>query len=272
MSLRANIDKAAFDALADTTVIGKDSFRLNEKDNQYYLDLAGEEAAKLAIPLQEKVAKLETNNAKLLDEKIKATEKATKFEKLGKTPEELEKFLKENRTEDAEALEKKYQDQTASIQRAADAEVKSVRDELAGTVKKTETLTEQIRNEMKRTKVAELKNKFDMNALGDDWLANRIAVVPEEEGSDRFVVRVVENGDLAYKAGKLKTPEELAEEARQNRDLAGMFNAGSGGGSGGTNNQSGDKLKRPGTVLGSDQDALSANMEQIASGEVKVVG
>lgn len=270
MSLRAIIDSAAFDALPDETVIGKDSFKKNEKDNHYYLNLQGEEAAKLAIPLQQQITKLEANNQKLLNEKIQTAAKVTAFEKLGKTAEELEKFLTENKTDDAAVIEKKYQDQMESVRTAAKAEIQSVRDEADAAKTTNQALTDQIRNQMKRTVVAELKTKYDMNALGDDYLANRIAVVPEEEGSDNFVVRVMENGAVAYKAGKLKSPEELAEEARQNRDLAGMFNGGSAGGSGGQNNQTG--TKRAGTILVTDQSGMSASLEQIALGEVKVVG
>src|SRR5207237_3378953 len=125
MSLQAIISKEAFEALPDTGTIGKDLFKKNEKDNQFYLNLQGDEAAKLAIPLQEKVTKLETNNAALLDEKVKALARATKFEKLGKTPEELETFLKENKTEDAAALEAKYKAQFESVEKAAKAEIDS---------------------------------------------------------------------------------------------------------------------------------------------------
>jgi hypothetical protein len=271
MSLRAIIDNAAYEALPDTSVIGKDSFKKNEKDNQFYLNLQGEEAAKLAMPLQEKVTKLEANNQKLLDEKIKTAAKVTAFEKLGKTPEELEQFLKDNKTEDAAALEAKYKTQMESVRTSAQAEIDSVKIEYERAQTTNRELTDQIREQMKRTIVAELKTEFDMNALGDDYLANRIAIVPEEEGSNKFVVRVIEDGKEAFKGGALKTPKELAEEARQNRDLAGMFNGGTGGGSGGHNNQGGGGSRKVGTVLASDQAGMTASLEQIASGEVKVV-
>lgn len=269
MSLRAILDAAAFDALPDESKIGKDLFKKNEKDNQFYLDLSGDEAGKLAIPLQESVKKLEDNNKKLLDEKVKKEEEIQKFSKLGKTAEEIEKILKDGQSADRAAIEAEYQTKLKSVEEAAKAKITSFEEQVSAASTTNKALMDQIIAEKKRSVVAELKNQFEMNALGDDYLSNRIQIVPEEEGSMNLVARVFENGELAYKAGKYKSPAELAEEARANADLAGMFNAGTAGGSGGRNT-SGEQVKRGGMVNAGDAGAMSANFDKIASGEVAV--
>ena len=53
-----------------------------------------------------------------------------------------------------------------------------------------------------------------------------------DEDNQRYVERVVENGEDAYKGQQYKTPQQLISEAQANKALAGMFNAGSAGGSG----------------------------------------
>jgi len=270
MPLLAILDQAAFDALPDQTVLGKDSYLKNEKENNFNLALSGEEAGKLATPLQNEVTKLKENNAKLLDEKIKVTAKATAFEKLGKTPEEIDAILKAGKTETIEELEKKYQTQFDSLKTSTEQQVKAAQDAIVAKDTETQEIRTQLRQTIKKQIVADLKNKYGINDLGDDYLANRIDVIPEADGSNKFVPRVLMNGEIAYKAGTFMTPEQLAEEAKANKALGGMFDAGKGGGSGGDPHQ-----KRPasgnGFVNSGDKDAIGANLEDIAAGKVKVV-
>lgn len=267
MPLLAVLAPDAFDGLPDETVIGKDSYVKDEKENVFKLNLNGEEAGKLAKPLQEKLKLLETNNAKLLDEKIKTNAKVVAFEKLGKSAEEIDAILKAGKTETIEELEKKYAAKEESLKTASQAEIASAKEEMEKAKNEANEVRQQLKGEMKSTIVAKLKNKFDMNSLGDDFLSNRIDVVLDEE-TGKYTTRVMVNGEPAYKAGQLMTPEQLAEDARANRELTGMFNGGTAGGSGAQNNHSG--VSRPGTVLASDQAAMSASLEDIAAGKVKV--
>lgn len=269
MPLLATLEEAAFDALPDVTVLGKDSFVKNEKENKYYLALSGDEAGKLAIPLQTEIAKLAANNKDLLDEKINMKKKLEPWEKIGKTSEEITAILKDGKTPDVKQVEETYEAKLRSIEEERDRQIAAAKAEieLAGT--KSKTYLDQLQAEMKRTVVAELKTKYDMNDLADDYLANRIQVVPEAEGSDKFAVRVFENGQVSYKAANFKTPAELAEEAKANSGLAGMFNAGSGGGSGSDGKQRPPAQK--GFVNANDPVALGANIEALAKGEVKAV-
>lgn len=269
MPLLATLDAAAFDALPDKTELGKDSYVKNEKENVYNLNMSGDEAAKLAIGLQQEKVKLAANNKDLLNEKVAAAKKLEPWEKLGKTPEEIEAILKEGKTPDAARLEEEHKAKLASIEREAARQVESAKNDAAQALEKSKAYLGQLQGEMKRVVVAELKTKFGMNDLADDWLSNRIQVVPETEDSDKFVVRVFENGQLAYKAGQPMLPAELVEDARTKPTLTGMFDGGTGGGS------SADPQNRPpaakGFVNANDPSALGANIEALAKGEIKAV-
>lgn len=268
--LLAQIDEAAFNALPDETVLGKDSFVKNEKENKFFLNMSGDEAGKLAIPLQTEVAKLTKNNKDLLDEKVKKIQELEPFQKLGKTAEEIESILKEGKTPDVKKLEEEYTAKIKGIETERDRLLEAAKTETETERVKSKTYLDQLHVEMKNTTVAQLMSKHDMNALGNDWLANRIQVVPEEDGSDKFVVRVFENGQVAYKGATFKTADELVQEAKANKDLGGMFNGGTGGGSGADARQKSGGVNN-GLIKAGDDDAMSASIEDLATGKVKVV-
>ncbi len=202
----------------------------NEKDNQYYLKLSGDEAAKLATPLQKEVDRLKKHNETVLGEKKTFQDKLKTFESLGKSPEEIIEFYEKNGNLDIEALKKSYREEVEGVQNSS-------KEQISEAEKERNDAFNQLQSYVTRTTVAELKAKYDLNDLADDVLGNRIRTVPEAEGASQFVVRVFENGDVAYKAGSFKTPEQLVEEMRVDKRFHGMFNAGTGGGTGGTNRQ-----------------------------------
>lgn len=238
MPLLAIIDEAAFTALADETVLGKDSFIKDEKTNTFRLALDGAEAGKLAIPLQNENKKLAENNAKLLDEKIKTAAKVTAFEKLGKTPEEIDTILKEGVTADTEKLTKEFNQKIDGLktenQRLLDAA--RIETEAAATAK-AET-EKQLISTIKQTRIAEAKNKHDLNGIADHVLASHIDVVFDAD-LGKYVERVIEKGEVAYKGTAFKTVDHLVEDLRANKEYAGMFNAGTGAGGGAPQRQGG---------------------------------
>ncbi len=231
MPLLAIIDEAAFNTLADETVLGKDSFIKDEKTNTYRLAMDGAEAGKLAIPLQEKVTKLETNNAKLLDEKIKALEKATSFEKLGKTPDELETILKEGVTADTEKLTKEFNTKLESVKTENERLLNAAKQEAADAAAAKAETEKHLIATIKRSEISELTKEFGVTKGGEDFFANRIDVVFDED-IKKYVPRVIENGEVAYKGTAFKTPKQLAEETKANKDYANLFEAGTAAGSG----------------------------------------
>ncbi|CAN5508320.1 hypothetical protein BH10ACI2_BH10ACI2_04260 [soil metagenome] len=269
MPLLAILDEAAFTELPDETVVGKDSYIKNEKTNSFQLALDGAEAGKLALPLQTELAKLKENNSKLLDEKIKTAAKVEGYLKLGKTPEEIDAILKAGKTETVEELERKYQAQLDSVKTEHQKQLSTMATEVESAKNDATATKTHLVAEMKRTEIAALKAKHGINGLGDDYFANRIEVVYDDE-SNQYFKRVVENGEIKYKAGQLMTPDQLAEEARLNKELIGMFNGGKGSGSGADARQQPSNAAN-GFIRAGDWDAMGANLEDIASGKLKVV-
>jgi hypothetical protein len=269
MPLLAIIEESAFNTLADETVLGKDSFIKDEKTNTYRLAMDGAEAGKLAIPLQQELKKLSDNNAKLLDEKIKKAAEVEKYTKLGKTPEEIEEILKSGRTPAVEELEKTHNAKLESVKQEHSRLLEAAKAEAeAEKAAKAETEKHLI-STIKRTKIAELKNEHDLNGVADHVLGSFITVVYDED-LGKYAERVVENGEIAYKGTAFKTPEQLVEDLKANKEYAGMFNAGTAAG-GGTPSRQSETLKGSGVVNANDPNALAVNIEGLATGKVKAV-
>lgn len=269
MPLLAIIDEATFTALADETVLGKDSFIKDEKNNNFHLAMDGAEAGKLAIPLQNELKKAKENNAKLLDEKIKVLERVKPWEDLGKTPEEIGTILKDGVTADTEKLTKEYNAKIEGLrvenQRLLDA-AKAETDAAAAAKAETER---HLISTIKGKELADLTNEFKITKGGEDFFANRISVVFDED-LKKYAPRVIENGEVSYKGPAFKTPAQLAEETKANKDYANLFEAGSAAGSGADARQTSTGSKN-GFVNASDSNALAANIEGLATGAVKAV-
>src|SRR5690606_21388030 len=140
-------------------------------------------------------------------------------------------------TPDIKALEEKYAAQKASIETEYENKLKTMSEEVKNAQKLAEAANAQLRGQIKATTIAELRAKYGLTKLAEDVLDRRIDVVPEQEGSNRMVARVFENGEPSYKAGNFKTPEQLVEELREIADFSGMFVAGTAGGSGAPSHQ-----------------------------------
>lgn len=225
MQVQAVLDETAFNELPDEAVLGKSLFAKNEQDGKFYLDLPGDQAAILAVPLREENTRLKTHADTLLKEKKTASDALKAWQALGKTPDEIQEFLKTSANID---LKKITSDHEAEITRIKD----SVSETLTAAEMRAKDAETNLESYMKRSMIAELKSKHGLTALADDFLANRIAIMPEAEGATKKAFRVIENGEIAYKNTAFKTPEQLIEEARENKDLQGLFVAGNGGGSG----------------------------------------
>lgn len=268
MPLLAIIDEAAFNTLAETTVLGKDSFKKDEKTGTYALLMDGAEAGKLAIPLQNEIKKLTDNNAKLLDEKVKAIEKSAPFEKLGKTAEEIETILKDGVTADTEKLNKEFNQKLEGLKTENERMLAAAKAESdAAKAEKAETEKHLI-STIKKAELSQLTKDFGVTKGGEDFFANRIDVVFDDT-LKKYVTRVIENGEVAYKGTAFKTPAQLAEEIQTNKDYANLFEAGTAAGSGANPRQTTGVVA--GTVRAGDDAAISANLADIASGKIKVV-
>jgi hypothetical protein len=217
MPIQAVLDEAGVTALDDSL---KPLYVKNEKDNLFWLDMSGEDAAKLAKPLQDEVLRLKTHGDTVLGEKKTIAEELKAFKALGKKPEEIQEFLKANANIDLNAINIAHQTELAKVQ-------DSVKEIVEASTKERAEAVNQLHTYMKKSYLAELKNKYELSDAADDVLGNRLVLMPEAEGSTKMAFRVIENGELSYKAGSFKTPEQLIEELRENKGLQGIFYAGS---------------------------------------------
>lgn len=268
MKILAVLDQTAFDGLADATVLGKDAYVKDEKTNNFKLAMDGEEAGKLATPLQTQLENKKTELTKVHGEKNEIAGKLKTFEDLGKSADEIKTVLETGKAAGVEELEKKHTAEITSLKTSHEQALKAANDAITAAQAEKGDVEKHLIGEIKRTTIAELKNKYGMNALGDDYLANRIDVIYDDDAK-KYVTRVMENGEIAYKAGVLKTADQLAEEAKANKDLGGMFTAGAGAGSGAPTRQT--PTPANGFVNSNDKAAMEASLEDIASGKVKVI-
>lgn len=271
MGLQSIIEQAAFDELPETSVIGKDLFVKNEKENKFFLNLSEDEAGKIAFGKQREIDLLNKNNQELLSEKkTKATE-LQEWKNLGKTRQEIADLIKAGKGPDADQLKSQFEQQYAS-------QITDLTNQINSLTETNKSLDEKVKEgqqlklkTLHQQEIETARNTHGLNALGEDYVRMRTVMVPESEGSEKLVPRVVDplTGDFAWKAGALKTIDQLIEEAKLDANLSGMFMGGKAGGSNADPNQ------RPpvgsGSVRSDDISTIENNLEDIASGKVKVV-
>jgi hypothetical protein len=229
MPLQAIVEAAEFDALPDVSVIGKDLFVKNEKENKFFLNLPDSEAAKLAVGLQQSVAKLTANNKELLTQKGEANAKVEAWSAIGKTPEEVTEQLKSRRPEDLQKLVEAHKLELDAIKKSGSEETLKER-----------TAREALESEYAATKLdstlEKLVNKFDMRPSARFALKEAIKV--ERDDAGKFVTRVYgDDGQPAYLAQAPMTPEQLVGQWQEKKQYPELFNAGTGGGAGSSSRQ-----------------------------------
>src|SRR6185369_632480 len=155
MPLQAVISEAEFDALPDSTTLGKDSFVKNEKTNEIFLNLPDGEAGKLAFNLQQSIEKLTKNNKELLQQKGEANAKSQAWEAIGKTPEEVAEQLKSRRPEDLQKLIESHKTELEAIKKSGveeTAKERAAREALEGEYASTKL----------DSTIEKLLNRYDM--------------------------------------------------------------------------------------------------------------
>lgn len=261
--LTAVIDGDAFTSLPET-IDPKELFQKDEKNDNYVLAMDGGEAAKLAKPLQDEVTRLKAHNETVLGEKDAIQAKFKPFEELGKTPQELEDLISDKVPADVVAITETHKSEINSLRLSAEASVKAAED-------KVKSIDSLLQTTLQSTAIDKAIRDTSATPLAYDYLLNRTKII-KMDGSDEYVVRILdESGEIAYKAGQPMTPAQLLEDKKTDPIYGGMFFAGDAGGTGGTN-QSGTGISKTGTIKAADAATFGANLDKIASGEVKVVG
>lgn len=229
MPLLAVLDEGAHGALDESL---KSLYVQNSETKQFYLDVAPDEAAKIAFNLQKQFdnKKVElTNKHKELND-LKS--KVAAYEGLGKSAEEIKAALEANQPENVTKLVTDYETKMEALK-------KSFEEPLSQAIEKAKKYEAQIQKSLTDAAIQKLRNEHDLNEAADYVLRDYIKAVPKEEGSDEYTVKVFENGSPAIIAGQEMKPEQLISQWREHKKFTPIFNAGDGGGSGGSNRQTG---------------------------------
>lgn len=260
--IKAILDSSAFDSLPET-IDPKELFQKNEKDDNYVLALDGAEAGLLAKPLQTEKELLVANNAKLVEEKKEALEALKPFKDLGKTVQELTDIINDKTPQDIATLTQTHKTEMESLRTSTQTEL-----EAAST--KVKELEEEVLRDKRNFAIDKAIQSTGATPLAFDYLKDRVEVV-KVEGSKDYAVRVKDDkGEIAYKGGAPMTPAQLLDEKKTDPIYSGMFFAGESGGTG--TRTSGTGISSKGTIKADDSATFGANLEDIASGKVKVVG
>lgn len=221
MPLLAVLDETAHGALDDSL---KTLYKQNTENKNFYLDIAPDEAAKVAFGLQADVKKKEDLLKKAHEEKRAAEAKAGLFDTLGKTPDEIKELIESKRPEDIQKLIETHRTELETVKR-------SYEEPIATATQRAERAERQAMDLMARTKIQELRNQYDLNDTADYVLRDFIKVVPVEETGE-FAVKVFENGQPALVAGQEMTPDQLVKSFQEAKKFPAMFNVSDGAGTG----------------------------------------
>jgi hypothetical protein len=156
---------------------------------------------------------------------------------------------KANRPEDVTKLVTDYEAKMKSMAESYEEPIKKA-------TERATKLEQQIQQSLQTSAIANLRNEFDLNETADYVLRDYIKVVPSAEGSDDYVVKVIENGQPALVAGQEMKPEQLITGWREQKKFPAMFNAGDGGGAG----QGGRQItNQGGSVITVSREASKTN-------------
>jgi hypothetical protein len=218
---------------ADYTAVDeslKTFYQQNSETKDWWLDV--DEPGKLDVTGQKELERLRTHNKTVLGEKKTAAEKLAAYEAFGKSPDELKAALEANRPEEVTKMVADYETKFENLK-------KSFEEPLSHATERAKKLESQIQQTLAATEIAKLRNEYDLNETADYVLRDFIKVVPKEEGSDEFSVKVYENGQPYQVAGQDVSPSQFIKGLQEAKKFPAMFNAGTGGGTGGTNRQVG---------------------------------
>lgn len=228
MPLLAVLDENAYGGLDDSL---KTLYKQNTENKQFYLDISPDEAGKLAFTLQSDVKKKEDLLKKAHDDKRAAELKASAFDSLGKSPDEIKELIESKRPEDIQTLISTHRTEIETLKN-------SYAEPITRATERAERAERQAQELLARTKIQELRNQYDLNDTADYVLRDFIKVVPVEE-SGEFAVKVFENGQPAVVAGQEMTPDQLIKSFQEAKKFPAMFNVSDGAGTGNTSRQAG---------------------------------
>lgn len=223
MPIQAVLDDSAYGALDESL---KSLYVQNDENKQFYLDIAPDEAAKVAFNLQKQFEAKKKDLERVHGEKTALAQKMKIFEDLGKSPEEIKNALTANQPEDILKLTEKHKTELEQIKASFETPMNE-------TKAKAEKYEAQLRKALESSTISKLVADHGLDPeIAPNVLANYIKAVPKEEGSDEYTIGVFEDGNPAVIAGQPMTPEKLVAQWREQGKYKNMLLAGTAAGSG----------------------------------------
>lgn len=228
MPLLAVLDEGAHGALDESL---KPLYVQNTETKQFYLDIAPDEAAKVAFNLQKQFDAKKADLQRVHGEKTAIEQKYKAYEGLGKTADEIKQALAANRPEEVTKLVEKYETEKAELR-------KSFEEPLTKATERAKKLESQFQQTLASSEISKVVAAYQLDPeTAPSILRDYIRAVPKEEGSDEYVTQVYENGQPALVAGQPMSTEQLIKGWQEGKKFQGMFLAGREGGTGGSNRQ-----------------------------------
>lgn len=232
MPLLAVLDEGAHGALDESL---KTLYVQNTQDKNFYLDIAPDEAAKVAFNLQKQFENKKADLSRVHGEKTAIEQKLKAFEGLGKTADEIKSAMEASRPEEVNKL---LAEAVAKHQSEIEALKNSYEEPLGAAKSRAEKLEAQVQRSLSTSEISKLVTAYNLDPeTAPAILRDYIKAVPQEEGSDEYATRVFENGQPALVAGQPMTPDQLIKGWQEAKKFQGMFVNPGAGGTGATNRQ-----------------------------------
>lgn len=221
------LDEAAHGALDDSL---KTLYVQNTENKNFYLDVAPDEAAKLAFNLQSQFQAKKDELTRVHTEKNTLKAEVDAFKAIGKTPDELKTAIESNRPEDVTKLVTDYETKMADLKR-------SFEEPLTKAEERSQRLAAQVEQSLTDSEIANICQQFGINTAGSFVLRNYIKAVPSptDENPDAYAIKVFENGKLMQIAGQDISAEQLVKGFQEQKKFPEIFTVGDGAGTGNTN-------------------------------------
>jgi hypothetical protein len=230
MPILAVLDEGAHGALDESL---KSLYVQNSETKQFYLDIAPDEAAKVAFNLQKQFDNKKTELTNKHKELNEAKAKVAAFEGLGKSADEIKAALESNRPEAVTELMEKHRTELESLK-------KSYEEPLTQATEKAKRYEAQVQQSLADAAISKLIADHELDPeTAPAILRDYVKAVPKEEGSDEYRTQIFENGSPALVAGQPMSGEQLLNGWREGKKFQRMFLAGEGGGSGAPAKQGG---------------------------------
>ena len=206
----------------------------NTETKVWWLDV--DEPGKLDVAGAQSLQNKKDELKRVHGEKTAAERELTAYRALGAV-EEIKEKLEANRPEEISKLIEKYETEKTQLRQSFEEPLESAKARAA-------KLEAQVQNALIQSEIAKLRDTYGLNDAANFTLKEYIKVVPKEEGSDEFVVKVFENGQEALVAGQPQTPDQLIKGFQEQKKYPWMFNVGDGAGTGNTNRTTNSGLNK----------------------------